>query len=527
MPADADTTSLDETTQELVNNAVAQACKPLLAEIHRLGDVTERAKATIRNLLRQLYGSRAETIPVIFDVEGQQVINADWLATLRLPPAEEQDSEELVKKRKPRPDPNQPLTERFPNLSVIDAEPEISAEAAALVAEGTHTLERTEEYDDDLVVEQPRRYIRRRWKYVLRKVGDTDANNAVALPLPAKIVSNGILACLTIHILVIAKFLDAIPFHRHLTAWQRLGMRLPRQTVNDAFTAWAALFKPLADTIIDSIYHDPVVHADEGWARRHDRKKCAAANLCTLVGERQVGYLYTEKTGHDRARDFIPPWFAGYLIRDGWAAWRTQLDCQHGGCNAHARRPFAAKLKVTPDDPDATRIIALYAQVYILENHASVGPADKLLQRRRRIRDEQTRPIMQQIRQEADRIAGAHPFSSDLARGARYIQNHWDDLTAFLDNPLLPPDNNAAESALRINALIRKNSLFYGSAEGGERAATALTILHSCRLAGIEPLQYLQQVTPKLLDLRERGVLQQSDLDHLMPRSIADARAAD
>ena len=342
-----------------------------------------------------------------------------------------------------------------------------------------------------------------------------------------KIVSCGVLACLTIHILVIAKFLDAIPFHRSLTAWQRLGMRLPRQTINDAFTGWADLFKPLADTIIDSIYHDPVVHADEGWARRHGRKKCVSANLCTLVGDRQVGYHYTEKTEHARARDFIPPWFAGYLIRDGWAAWRTQLDCQQGGCNAHARRPFAAKLKITPNDPDATSIVTLYAKVYILEDHANAGSADDLLQRRRRIRDEQTRPIMTQIRSEADRIASEHPFSSDLARGARYIQNHWDDLTAFLDNPLLPPDNNAAEGALRINALIRKNSLFYGSAEGGERAATALTILHSCRLAGLEPLRYLQQVTPKLLDLRERGVLKQSDLDHLTPRSIADERDAE
>ena len=38
--------------------------------------------------------------------------------------------------------------------------------------------------------------------------------------------------------------------------------------------------------------------------------------------------------------------------------------------------------------------------------------------------------------------------------------------------------------------------MFFGSDAGAERAAIALTVLHSCRLANIEPLTYLQHVTP-------------------------------
>jgi hypothetical protein len=106
---------------------------------------------------------------------------------------------------------------------------------------------------------------------------------------------------------------------------------------------------------------------------------------------------------------------------------------------------------------------------------------------------------MERIKTEAERIATAHPFSHPLAEGARYINKHWDLLIRFLDEPLLPPDNNAAENALRINALIRKNSMFFGSEDGADRAAVALTVLHSCRLAEIEPNSYLAQVTPALL----------------------------
>ena len=105
---------------------------------------------------------------------------------------------------------------------------------------------------------------------------------------------------------------------------------------------------------------------------------------------------------------------------------------------------------------------------------------------------------------EAKRIADAYPSRHALAVGARYIGNH--------------DANNAAEGALRINALIRKNSMFFGSDRGAERAAVTLTILHSCRRAGIEPLRYLRQVTPTLL-LHAKG--RKQDLCKLTPLEMA------
>ncbi len=60
--------------------------------------------------------------------------------------------------------------------------------------------------------------------------------------------------------------------------------------------------------------------------------------------------------------------------------------------------------------------------------------------------------------------------------------------------------------------------MFFGSEDGAERAAVALTILHSCRLAGVEPLGYLQQVTPTLL-LHGKG--RKQDLATLTPLAMA------
>lgn len=44
----------------------------------------------------------------------------------------------------------------------------------------------------------------------------------------------------------------------------------------------------------------------------------------------------------------------------------------------------------------------------------------------------------------------------------------------------------------------RKNSLFVGTLEAGERYATLLTVLLNCELAGVNPYAYLVDVIDKI-----------------------------
>ena len=67
----------------------------------------------------------------------------------------------------------------------------------------------------------------------------------------------------------------------------------------------------------------------------------------------------------------------------------------------------------------------------------------------------------------------------------------------------------------------RKNYLFAGSDAGGERAAIAYTILGCCRIAGINPAEYLRDVLPTLTP-RVRLM----DLPGLLPTRWNARRAA-
>ncbi len=51
------------------------------------------------------------------------------------------------------------------------------------------------------------------------------------------------------------------------------------------------------------------------------------------------------------------------------------------------------------------------------------------------------------------------PPRSPLGAAITYAQNQWKAATLFLDDPHLPVDNNASETALRVVALGRKNFL--------------------------------------------------------------------
>jgi hypothetical protein len=61
-------------------------------------------------------------------------------------------------------------------------------------------------------------------------------------------------------------------------------------------------------------------------------------------------------------------------------------------------------------------------------------------------------------------------------------------------------DNNAAERALRVVALGRKNYLFAGSNAGGERAAAIYSLLGSAKLNDLDPELYLHHILERIAD---------------------------
>jgi len=82
----------------------------------------------------------------------------------------------------------------------------------------------------------------------------------------------------------------------------------------------------------------------------------------------------------------------------------------------------------------------------------------------------------------------------------RYALERWAALLRFCDDGRIEIDNIAAERALRVVALVRKNFLFAGSDGGGESAAVIYSLLGTAKLNGIDPESYLRDVLSRIAD---------------------------
>jgi len=89
------------------------------------------------------------------------------------------------------------------------------------------------------------------------------------------------------------------------------------------------------------------------------------------------------------------------------------------------------------------------------------------------------------------------PPSSALGKAIQYALNHREALARFLEHGAIPIDKGSGAAA-RARGTHPKDYLFAGSDAGGEPRAIAYTILACCRLADVNPVEYLRDVLPRL-----------------------------
>jgi transposase len=74
------------------------------------------------------------------------------------------------------------------------------------------------------------------------------------------------------------------------------------------------------------------------------------------------------------------------------------------------------------------------------------------------------------------------------------------------------------ENAIRPTAVGKKNWLFIGDAEAGERSAIVFTVIEACRRRGIDPFEYLRDVFTRMPTMAAQ------DYASLAPEEWAKAR---
>jgi hypothetical protein len=166
------------------------------------------------------------------------------------------------------------------------------------------------------------------------------------------------------------------------------------------------------------------------------------------------------------------------------------------GCNMHARRYFVKALEA--GDARAAVPIAAYRALYDAEASVSASLGGASPETVLEARQQRSKPVYEELKRWCETYMPLEPPGSRLYAAMRYLTNHYVALTRFLDDGRFPIDNGIVERNHRRPAVGRRNYLFAGSHAGAERAAIAYSICATCSLLGINPVEYLADVLPKL-----------------------------
>jgi hypothetical protein len=257
-----------------------------------------------------------------------------------------------------------------------------------------------------------------------------------------------------------------------------LGLSLSVGTLKGTLHEAAAATAPLEQELIEAVLASDRLHADEtSWPQGSELLWLWVFTSATVT------LFVVAKRGRE-ILDRLLPGFAGWLMTDGWQAYRhfpQRLRCwahltrkAQGLIDSYDREAQAFGRRV--QDTFDTLIGAIHA--------ARDGPPADLPTRHA--------ALLHELHGACVRLLG-HRHAKTRALAVE-LWNDWEAIFRVLENPAWPITNNAAEQALRHWVIARR--IMMGTRnEAGSRTFTLLaSVIETCRQRGHRPWPYLAGV---------------------------------
>lgn len=391
-------------------------------------------------------------------------------------------------------------------------------ESQRIASDGTPLRKLTEEVSERLDY-IPAHYRRLRLVRPVYGLPFVDDEPRVVAPPPRFLVAKGLPTdALAIHVLV-SKYADHLPLYRQSAIFERTGLPIARSTLCGWVKAVCERLVPIWEAIGAEVCGGRYLHLDDTPIRVQAPGGCDLGRMWFYAVPDAVQVRFAPSRAGCWPMDALDS-YRGWVVSDAYAGHNALFADgrrRTAACWAHVRRRF---WEIRASEPEALAMVRRINGIYRIERQLRLANADEaaVLQRRQR----EFVPRIAEIRAHLDRLAGTALPKATLGQAVFYPLGIWDALTAYANTGFLPIDNNLTERSIRPLAVGRKNYLFLGSGEdgGGDWAATAYSVIGSCRLNGLDPVRYLTDIAPYLADDRFR--------DHaaITPRAWAAKRRA-
>ncbi|MBQ0721756.1 MAG: IS66 family transposase [Gammaproteobacteria bacterium] len=327
------------------------------------------------------------------------------------------------------------------------------------------------------------------------------------------IASPGLLAHITVQ-----KYCDALPLYRQSTIFKRSGIALERSNLSNWMIKVGALVQPLINCLADAIRSQAVVHMDETTVQvLNEPGKTAQSKsymwLMAGFGKTPATVFHYRDTRSGSVPLALLDNSVAAVMLDGYEGYQKAcVDYQitRLGCWAHARRKFvdAQKLQAKGKTGKPDQAIAFIQKLYRIERAIKDDSPEK----RREVRRQQAKPIIDQLKQWLEKSKPNIPPSTALGKALTYLHNQWPRLVGYLEDGRYPIDNNPAENAVRPFTIGRKNWLFSQSQAGACASANLYSLIETAKMNGLNPYDYLKEVFTRLPNVETVD-----DIERLLP----------
>lgn len=367
-----------------------------------------------------------------------------------------------------------------------------------------------------------------------RPAEQQEAQEAIVIgEVPDQVIPKGIPGAGLLTHLVIAKYVDHLPFYRQIEMFKRdYSWAIHKSTINDWFAAVCSLLEPLYEVLRKDVLTTDYLQGDESRIQVLDRtdrtSKKGKPNNNTHLGymwvfrnplSGNVFFVYRSGRGAKVLHETLGE-FTGLLQSDGYSAYSSYIkkhEVELVSCLAHIRRKFFEARHNHPHKAEyALQQIQLLYGVEQIAREEGFGPAERL-----RLRKVMAASIYYQLLEWVRTEQAGNLTKGAMGKALLYAKNHLPRLEHYLRDGRIEIDNNLIENKIRPLALGRKNYLFAGSDQGAQRAAMMYSFFASCKANDINPRDWLRDV---LIRIGNHPI---NRLDELLPARWAQNSQAD
>ena len=325
-------------------------------------------------------------------------------------------------------------------------------------------------------------------------------------PVMGGYASAGLLAWIAL-----SKYVDHVPLYRLEKQSARWGAAIPRQTMADWIRITAEWLEPIYRKMHKRLLEGPYLQADETPVRCNDPDEKRGGTtegwlwVISRPGE-DVVFDWRLSRRHGELTTLIEG-FRGILQSDMYSAYESYAghhpEVTWVGCWAHARRRF---FEAERENPKAARLILLIIG-WLYECEALWDEKKLTVSNRKRHRKKHYPRKLYWLKKVALGLRERVLPKSGMGKACDYLLKYWEPLTRHLEHGETRLDNNLVENAIRPSAIGKKNWLFIGHPDAGQRSAIIYSIVISCQRRGIDPLAYMRDVLSRLPTMTTRDDL--------------------